>query len=58
MLEAKDLRKAFNGKVAVDQVSLQLRAGESVGLLGPNGAGKSTTIAMLSTLTQARLGHG
>ena len=56
MLVATDLRKAFNGTVAVDDVSLQLGRGESVGLLGPNGAGKSTTIAMLSTLTQPDAG--
>lgn len=56
MLVATDLRKAFNGTVAVDDVSLQLGRGESVGLLGPNGAGKSTTIAMLSTLTRPDAG--
>ncbi|MFA5594128.1 MAG: ABC transporter ATP-binding protein, partial [Trueperaceae bacterium] len=57
MLVASDLRKAYNGTLAVDGVSLQLGRGESVGLLGPNGAGKSTTIAMLSTLTRPDSGR-
>ena len=35
---------------AVDQVSIQVKAGELFGLLGPNGAGKTTLIKMLSTL--------
>ena len=34
--------------VAVDDISLDLQAGEFVGFLGPNGAGKSTTIKMLT----------
>lgn len=50
MLETVELRKVFKGKTAVDNVSLYLDEGESVGLLGPNGAGKSTTISMISTL--------
>jgi ABC-2 type transport system ATP-binding protein len=36
--------------VAVDQVSLDVRAGELFGLLGPNGAGKTTLIKLLCTL--------
>jgi ABC-2 type transport system ATP-binding protein len=35
--------------VAVDELDLEVRAGEFFGLLGPNGAGKSTTIGMLTT---------
>ncbi|MCQ6560215.1 ABC transporter ATP-binding protein [Paenibacillus mendelii] len=50
MLEAMELRKVFKGRTAVDDVSLFLDQGESVGLLGPNGAGKSTTISMISSL--------
>ena len=38
--------KAYDGKVAVDQVSFEVDGGEIFGLLGPNGAGKSTLIRM------------
>ncbi len=51
MLEVQGLRKAFGARVAVAEVSLQVRAGEVLGLLGPNGAGKSTTVAMIAGLT-------
>ncbi|MFL6238606.1 MAG: ATP-binding cassette domain-containing protein [Actinomycetes bacterium] len=44
------LVKRFDGLVAVDGVSFDVRPGEIFGFLGPNGAGKSTTISMLCTL--------
>ena len=47
MIRAEHLRKTFGSLVAVDDVSLELKRGETFGLLGPNGAGKSTTINML-----------
>ena len=47
MIRIRDLRKAYGTLVAVDGVSLDFQAGETVGLLGPNGAGKTTTILML-----------
>lgn len=50
MLEVSALRKVYKDNVAVDDVSMYLGRGESVGLVGPNGAGKSTTIGMISTL--------
>ncbi|MBN1213564.1 MAG: ABC transporter ATP-binding protein [candidate division Zixibacteria bacterium] len=47
MIIAENLRKQFNGLVAVDDVSFHIERGEAFGLLGPNGAGKTTTINML-----------
>ncbi|CAN5767463.1 ABC transporter ATP-binding protein [soil metagenome] len=50
MLTLTHARKSFGSLVAVDDLSLEVRAGEVLGLLGPNGAGKSTTIAMITGL--------
>src|SRR5450631_4883304 len=43
--------------VAIDGISLEMRAGEVFGLLGPNGAGKSTTIGVLTTRTRPTSGR-
>lgn len=43
-LQIYNLSKNFGKKVAVDDLSFGVDAGEIVGLLGPNGAGKSTTL--------------
>jgi ABC-2 type transport system ATP-binding protein len=48
-VEVHNLRKVFNGTVAVDGVNFTIERGEIFGLLGPNGAGKTTTIRMMST---------
>jgi ABC-2 type transport system ATP-binding protein len=45
--EARDLTKDFDGKMAVDGVSLSVPEGSITGILGPNGAGKTTSIRML-----------
>ncbi|MEP6670345.1 MAG: ABC transporter ATP-binding protein [Chthoniobacter sp.] len=47
MIELRHLRKAFGGKPAVHDLSLEVRKGEIFGLLGHNGAGKSTTLGIL-----------
>ena len=44
MLQAKSLTKRFNGHVALDDLDLEIPAGEIFCLLGANGAGKTTTI--------------
>ena len=55
-LEAAGLTKAFKGRLAVENVSIQVRPGEVVGLLGPNGAGKTTTFKMLLGLLRPDAG--
>ena len=61
--EARDLTKEFDGKKAVDGVSLTVPEGSITGILGPNGAGKTTTIRMLLGIidptsgTRSLLGH-
>lgn len=52
MLSITRLQKRFGARIAVDDVSFEVRAGETVGLLGPNGAGKTTTLSIMSGLTQ------
>lgn len=47
-LDIINLRKAFGGLVAVDDVSFSVVAGEILGLVGPNGSGKSTTLNLMS----------
>ena len=47
LIEAAQLYRAFGETVAVDDVTLQVAAGEIYGLVGPDGAGKTTTMRLL-----------
>jgi branched-chain amino acid transport system permease protein len=48
VLQLANVRKAFGGLVAVDDVSFKLRRGEILGLIGPNGSGKTTALNLIS----------
>ena len=50
MVLAKDLKKRYGDKQAVDGISFTVKKGEIFGILGPNGAGKTTTLEMMETL--------
>jgi ABC-type branched-subunit amino acid transport system ATPase component/ABC-type branched-subunit amino acid transport system permease subunit len=56
VLEASHLIKRYGGLTAVNDVTLSIRAGETVGLIGPNGAGKTTLFELLSGFTTADSG--
>jgi ABC-2 type transport system ATP-binding protein len=57
-IETRGLCKAFGGRVAVRNLTLEVRRGEVFGLLGPNGAGKSTSVKMLLGLAAPTSGEG
>lgn len=56
MIEAKNLTKEFKNFLAVDDVGLDVQAGQILALLGQNGAGKTTTIRMLTGLLRPTRG--
>jgi ABC-type Fe3+/spermidine/putrescine transport system ATPase subunit len=49
--------KEFNGQVAVDDLTLELAAGEFFALLGPSGCGKTTTLRMVGGFEQPTAGR-
>ena len=44
MIEINNLQRKYGDRLAVDDLSLEVRSGEVLAFLGPNGAGKTTTI--------------
>ncbi|HWR41061.1 MAG TPA: ABC transporter ATP-binding protein [Patescibacteria group bacterium] len=56
MLELKDIRKQFDGKVVLDGINLEIHRGEIVSMLGPSGSGKTTLLNIILGLTAADSG--
>ncbi len=56
MLEVKGLRVAYDNKIAVDNVTFDIRKSEVFGLLGPNGAGKTSTLSAIEGLVIPKQG--
>lgn len=56
-IATRNLRKIFDGKVAVRSLTLEVPRGEIFGFLGPNGAGKSTSLKMLLGLVTPTRGQ-
>lgn len=49
-IQVKNLRKSYNGTIAVDGISMEIETGTCFGLLGPNGAGKTTTVEIMENI--------
>jgi ABC-2 type transport system ATP-binding protein len=56
LIKTIGLTKRFGDKIAVNDVSLDVRGGEIFGFLGPNGAGKTTTIKIICGLLRPTSG--
>ena len=50
LIQIDGLSVRYGDRLALDNLTFQVQAGELVGLLGPNGAGKTTTLSVLATL--------
>ena len=57
LLSATHLAKSYRSRKVVQDLSLEVRAGEIVGLLGPNGAGKTTAFDMIVGLVPCDAGR-
>ena len=57
ILSVERLTKRYGRLVAVDDISFQVRRGETFGMLGPNGAGKTTTLEMIEGLRRPDAGR-
>jgi ABC-2 type transport system ATP-binding protein len=52
ILKVTKLKKIYDDKAVVDEISFEVKKGEIFGILGPNGAGKTTTLEMIETMRE------
>jgi ABC-2 type transport system ATP-binding protein len=57
VVQLEAVTKAYESKVAVNNLSLSIEAGQIFGLLGPNGAGKTSSIRMMMGITMPDSGR-
>ena len=57
LLELRRVSRRFGGLLAVNNLSLELEAGEIVGLIGPNGAGKTTLVNLITGVMRPSAGE-
>ncbi|CQR75033.1 putative ABC transporter ATP-binding protein YbhF [Sporomusa ovata DSM 2662] len=55
-IRIENLTKAFNGNLAVNELTLTVAQGEVFGLVGPDGAGKTTTMRLLAGIMKPAAG--
>ncbi|WP_040197440.1 ABC transporter ATP-binding protein [Candidatus Soleaferrea massiliensis] len=56
ILQCRNLTKGFSGRLALNNVNLDIERGRIIGLLGPNGSGKSTLIKLVNGLLTPNAG--
>lgn len=56
VVEMTNVRKEYSDSVALDGLSLTIRAGEAVAVMGPSGSGKSTLLNMIAGLDRPTSG--
>lgn len=56
-IDCRNLTHRYGDFTAVDDLTLQVQTGETLGLLGPNGAGKTTVVRLLTTLAPIQSGQ-
>jgi len=57
VIETRNLTKRYGDLIAVNNINLNLGAGDVFGFIGPNGSGKTTTMRMIATLLSPDYGE-
>ena len=50
MIKLENISFTYKNKLALDNVNVQIKEGESIAIIGPNGSGKSTLLKLLNAI--------